>query len=768
MSKFIRSIVFLGLLSILWSECLLIAQTSFISQNLFPARRIPQAFEIGEIRFENNITFSSEFLAELISTKATRMSWQHRIFEYYYDNVKQIGKTPQIIDTSLGIFLKNHLHEISHFNEQIANSDVETLWSYYNTNGFHFAEVSYRFIPDSARRLNVLIFDIKESDRYKIDTLVYLGLEDVDKILFPNIKSIKINRRGDYFREELILVEVENIQSLLLNNGYFYSSFRILPIAINPETLTDSITVVFNPGRRQTISSIQFVDSLKNQNIVVRPMKTAQLDFKIGDWYSLRSIQRSLNNLNSLGTFESVSIDTSSAFVPLTDSTLSILVTSIYRKQKEWSVGLFMNNTQVDNYTNVGVEASIFHRNWGGAAQSGTLYTNVRAKNISDIIAGNRAEYEGQIGLRLAQPLIWAIENMRIGGAGRIYYSYLNVEQLFNISAWFTNIRFPINLTNETYINQIIVDFNFELQNLVNYLDVQKKQNLSDTSDARIRRSFDFYRQLYHYLNEPGLKLATANILGITLIGDSRNHPFSPTSGDYFYGSVDGWNFFLAHPVLSGLARYLRLQTAYSIFAPLSVDNTFAAKLRSGVIFRFDKENSYVPFERQFFAGGANSVRGWSSRELHYSRYEPNSFAPNDSTYKNDYLLYSNLVGSRVLLEGSLEMRYRFPYIDGLNEIVADQISKLGITAFLDFGNAYHWFIEGDDDITRITFLDYFTKLAWALGIGLRYDTPIGPLRFDIALPLYRPNYSLPDYKLWSEHKALKDLRFHFSIGHPF
>lgn len=768
MSRLLHSIILTGLLSILWSDCLAIAQTNFISQNLFPARRIPRAFEIGEIRFENNEAFSNEFLGELITTKATRMSWQHRIFEYYYDNVKRIGITPQIIDTSLGIFLKNHIHEISHFNEQSVNSDVETLWSYYNTNGFHFAEVNYRFIPDSTRRHNVLIFDIHEGDRYRIDTVVYVGLEDVDKSLLLNIRSMRINQRGDYFREELILAEVGNIQAFLLNNGYFYSNFVIMPVVINPETITDSITVIFSPGRRQTIASIQFVDSLNNQNVVVIPMKSAQLDFKVGDWYSRRSIQRSLNNLNSLGTFESVSIDTSSAFVPLTDSTLSILVTSIYRKQKEWSVGLFVNNTQVDNYTNVGVEASIFHRNWGGAAQSGTLYTNVRAKNISDIIAGNRAEYEGQIGLRLAQPLIWAIENMRIGGAGRIYYSYLNVEQLFNISAWFTNIRFPINLTNETYINQIIVDFNFELQNLVNYLDVQNKQNLSDTSDARIRRSFDFYRQLYHYLNEPGLKLATANILGITLIGDSRNHPFSPTSGDYFYGSVDGWNFFLAHPVLSGLARYLRLQTAYSIFTPLSVDNTFAAKLRTGVIFRFDKENSYVPFERQFFAGGANSVRGWSSRELHYSRYEPKSFLPNDSTYKNDYLLYSNLVGSRVLLEGSLEMRYRFPYIEGLDEIVADQISKLGITAFIDFGNAYHWFIEGDDEVTRITFLDYFTKLAWALGMGLRYDTPIGPIRFDMALPLYRPNYSLPDYKLWSEHRALKDLRFHFSIGHPF
>lgn len=770
MGSKINSLTFIVILfvSVFSTDIGVYANENYISPSLYPARRLAKQFEIGEIKFENNKTFSSNVLAELISSKETNLSFQHELFQYYYDNIKLIPGTPFIIDTSLGIFLKNHIHEISHFNEMTVNMDIETLWRYYNTNGFHFAEISYRFVPDSVAKLNQLIFQIEEGTRFTVDTILYIGLDNIDNSTRRIIESSRQIKRGEFFNEENVMNEIGNVFNILQNSGYYYTEFQILPVSINTERSTDSVTAIFKPGLRQKIASIEYIDSLNNQNVVVREMKKLQLDIKEGNWYSRRNIQRSLNNLNSLGTFESVTIDTSSVFKIQTDTTLSLVVNSIYRKQKEWSVGLFVNNTQVDNFTNVGAEASISHRNWGGAAQSGTLYTNVRAKNISGIIAGENPEYEGQIGIRLAQPLIWAIANMRIGGAGRLYYSYLKVEQLFNISAWFGNIRFPINLTNQTYINQIIIDFNFELQNLVNFVDVQNKYNLKDTSDARIRRSIDFYSQLYHYLQEPGFKLTTANLLGITLIGDSRNHPFNPTKGDYFFGSVDGWNFFLAHPVIAGIARYARLQTAYSIFTPLADNNIFAAKFRSGVIFRFDSENSYVPFERQFFAGGSNSVRGWGSRELHYSRNEPNSFHPDDSTYKNDYLLFSNLVGSRVLIEGSLEMRYTFPYVQGFNDLVAEQLSKLGVTTFIDFGNAYHWFAEGDDEVTKISFTDYFTKLAWSAGLGLRYDTPIGPIRFDVALPIYKPNNNLPDYIVWNEYDVLKDLRFHFSIGHAF
>jgi outer membrane protein insertion porin family len=566
--------------------------------------------------------------------------------------------------------------------------------------------------------------------------------------------------------------------TILLNNGYFYARLELSPVTVNQQTLRDSVTIIFKPGERQKIASIFFVDSLRDQNAVSNNLKVQMLDFKVGEWYSSHNVQSSLNNLNLLGTFESVSIDTSSIFFPISDTTLSFVITSKYRKQKEWSVGLFFNNTQIDNYLNVGIEGLISHRNWGGAAQNGNLFANLQSKNISRILSGEKGEWEGQIGFKVSQPLVWALENMRIGTSGSFYYSYSTVNQLFHISAWYFPIKFPIRLTNETYLNQIIIDFNFEFQNPVDYLDVMRRtptdiDSNKNTLDYEIRfkQSLNLYKTLYLYLNDPGIRLLTSNLFGLTVIGDSRNHPFSPSAGDYFYSSVDGWNFFLAHPWISGIAKFLRFQTAYSLFNIISDNVVGALKLKGGVIKLFDQEKAYVPFERQFFAGGSNSVRGWSSRELHYSVIESNSDTTNKNGYflkPDDYNQVSNVLGSGVLIEGSYELRYTFPRSKGIDETLADQIAKIGFVGFVDFGNAFHWFAETKEINTPIKWYEYFTKLAWAIGFGIRYDTPIGPLRFDLGFPVYKPNFNFPDYKMWDEFDTLKDIRLHVGIGHSF
>jgi outer membrane protein assembly factor BamA len=750
---------------------------SVISDSLNPSEVEPNLFEINDIRFEGNVSFSRLLLLDAISSKYTSRSFQFYIFNYYYKNISKINITPKLVDTSLAMVIQASANEIKYFNQSNAELDVQALWQYYNLNGFHKAEINFSFLPDKKSLDNYLTFYIIENERFKIDTIVYLGLESIEDELKSQIKSFKKLGRDSLFSEISIKSEINSIMAALLANGYFYAGLELSPVVVNEKTLHDSVTVIFKPGKRQKIAYISFVDSLRGQNIVINKLKIQQMDFREGDWYNNKKIQSSLNNLNILGTFESVSIDTSSNYFPITDTTLSFVVTCKYRKQKEWSVGLFLNNTQFDNYLNVGVEGSIFHRNWGGAAQNGNLFTNLQMKNISRILSGEKGEWEGQIGFKVAQPIVWALENMKIGTSGSFYYSYSTVNQLFNISAWYFPIRFPIRLTNDTYLNQIIIDFNFEFQNPVNYLDVINGTTGRglDTNDKdyaiKLIQSLNLYKTLYLYLIDPGIRLLTSNLFGLTLIGDSRNHPFSPTAGDYFYTSIDGWNVFLAHPWISGIAKFLRVQVAYSLFKQLSDNFVGAFKVKGGVIKLFDEEKAYVPFERQFFSGGSNSVRGWSSRELHYSVIESNS----DTTNKNgyflkpvDYIQVSNVLGSGVILEGSYELRYTFARPKGIDETLADQISKIGFVGFVDFGNTYHWFAETDKIKTNIKWYEYFTKVAWAIGFGIRYNTPIGPIRADFGFPFYRPNYNLPDYKMWDEFDALKDIRLQVGIGHAF
>ena len=773
-------IISLVIFNVSVSEAKVLDKKNFISDSLFPAKQQPNLNEINDIRFVGNSSFFSAVLLDAISSKRTSRSIHHNIYEYYYDNLKLIPESPRLLDTSLYLAVQSLQHEVKYFNQPTAELDVLSLWDFYNYHGYHLAEIYYTFTPNEEIKGNVLTFHINENQSFLLDTIIYIGLDSLDNFTNDRLNEINWIKSGRQFNEGEINSEINKIQSILLNNGYFYSRYEISPVAIDSVMMKDSITVAFSPGKRQKIAKIDYIDSLRNQNEIVRELKEKLIEFQVGDWYSQRDMQISLNNLNALGTFEIVNIDTSSAFQPLTDSTLSIVIKTKYRKQKEWSVGLFLNNTQIDNYVNLGVEASLFHRNWGGAAQSGNVFTNIQVKNISNLLSGQKGEWEGQIGFKVSQPLIWSLENMKIGASGSFYYSYSTIYELFNISSWFMPIRFPIRLTNETYLNQIIIDFNFEFQNPTNFLDVYKpvKDKPINESDSvsndyliRFEQALNLYRTLYYYLNDPGITLLTANLFGITLIGDRRNHPFSPSTGDYFVGSVDGWNIFFAHPWIAGIAKYLRFQAAYSFFTPINENTTAAFKFKGGLVKLFDVEKAYIPFERQFFAGGSNSVRGWSSRELHYSVIEANADTSDKSGYYIDpdsYTQLSNILGSGAILEGSFEVRYTFPRPKGVDEMIAEQISKIGFVAFVDFGNSYHWLAESERVKIDIKWYEYFTKMAWAAGFGIRYDTPIGPIRADFGLPIYRPYYNLPDYKIWEQSNFLKDIVIHFGIGHSF
>jgi outer membrane protein assembly factor BamA len=769
MQKIINNILFYCTLTFIFffNICISFSE-NIISDTLYPSRKDKLLYEVGDIIFEGNSSFTPFELIDAVSSKKSSMSIQHDVFQYYYENLRRNPSSPKVLLKALNTSLNSLSHEFKYFNEGTAELDAQTLWHFYNTNGFHDAKINYSFLQDKEKKYNILKFIIEENDQYKIDTLLYLGLDNIDPNVTGYISAVQKIRKGDNYNERKIMNEINSILTILLNNGYFYASLIVQPVSINPDNFTDSLTVQFLPGKRQRIAHLTFVDSLNGQNEIVESMKLLQLEFSIGDWYNRSEIQSSINNMNTLGAFELVSIDTSSVHFPMTDTTLSIQVFTKYRKQKEWSIGTFVNNTQIDNFTNFGIEASVMHRNWGGAAQSGNIFANARIKNVSRILSGQNGEYEGQVGIRFAQPIIWSIENMKIGVNGSLYYSLATVDQLFNISSWFLPIRFPIKLSNDTYLNQILIDFNFEFQNPTNYLDVANDTSTKVTTN--IIQALFLYKNLYDYLNSPKTKILTSNLFGITLIGDSRNHPFSPSKGDYFYFMIDGWNIFLAHPWISGIAKFLRTQATYNFYVPATINTVLGFKFRAGVIDLADDYDSYIPFERQFFAGGANSVRGWLSRELHYSPVESDIYATDgqktDLTLDNkSYNLLSNILGSSALIEGSVELRYTLPVPKGIHEVLAEQISKIGFTFFVDYGNTYHWYASTE---YKMKWYEYFTKMAWAAGVGIRYNTPIGPIRLDFGFPVYRPGYSVNDYYIWKTDNIFSDMKVHFGIGHSF
>ncbi|MFP4367987.1 MAG: outer membrane protein assembly factor [Candidatus Kapaibacterium sp.] len=726
-----------------------------VADELYTSFLTERRHEIGKIEFKGNSTFKEEMLFQYISAEASERSMVHKLVQGYYKNFLINSFKPDELMDAFDEALQSMSHQISYWDENIAETDLQTLVNFYNLHGFHEVEVYYTFLPDTNLKENVLTFHIKENDRYTLEDLVYKGLDDVAPEVLSKINNIKLAGVGDYFNENKVVKEVNSIHSTLLNNGYYYASYEVPTVSVLKPLKADSITVSFSPGKRLRIGSLNFVDSLQGQNKIVTELKKKLIEISPGQWYSRKMERESEDNLYNLGLFDLVDIDTTAGQPQ--DSTLDLTVETHYRKQKQWGIGLFLNRTQFDDFLNTGVELSFTHKNAFGAAQSVNLFTNAKIRDISRTISqGGKIDYEFTIGSRWSQPIVWELDNSKWGFSFNPSYSYRQAENFLKLRTYSIPIKFPAQLPSVTYFNRMTVDFTFEREEPINFSeDISRQLERADTQidSNRVREALLIYGNLDNYLQSREQHILTANLAGITIIGDNRRNPLDPQDGTYSVFSVDGWNIFLAHPLISGVSKYIRLQGAHHQYIPVSGNTIGAFKIRMGGIVLFDDESSYVPFERQFFAGGANSVRGWGSRELRYFEADIDSIATDPGLYN----FLQDFVGNSAIIEGSVEIRHRFNRPRGFSEFVADQIANLGLTLFFDFGNSYNWFAN---DPAEINIGDYFSKLALAGGFGLRYYLAFGPISIDFGWPLYDP--------MGLKEARLEDIQLHFGLGHSF
>ena len=149
-----------------------------------------------------------------------------------------------------------------------------------------------------------------------------------------------------------------------------------------------------------------------------------------------------------------------------------------------------------------------------------------------------------------------------------------------------------------------------------------------------------------------------------------------------------------------------------------------------------------VPFEKRYFSGGANSVRGWSVRNL-----GPGSFA-GDGNFMNQ--------SGDIKLDASIEYRTRLFW-------------KFRGAAFIDAGNI--WTIrEYENQPGGVFEFDKFYKqIAVAYGLGLRLDLDFFELRFDGGMKAINPKYKKAKERYPIIHPRFsRDFAFHFAVGYPF
>jgi outer membrane protein assembly factor BamA len=191
------------------------------------------------------------------------------------------------------------------------------------------------------------------------------------------------------------------------------------------------------------------------------------------------------------------------------------------------------------------------------------------------------------------------------------------------------------------------------------------------------------------------------------------------------------------------------VENEFRHYLQLGGERQLASRIIAGAGFAYGNSNE-MPFIKQFFNGGTNSIRAFRARSI-----GPGSF--DGSTTTNTFLADQS---------GDLKLEFSTEYRAKIYDIVKGAL-------FVDAGNI--WLLKDNPDKPGAQFSkDFFKELAVGVGAGLRFDFSFLVLRTDLAFPIRKPY--LPEGDRWvldqvsfgNSSWRKENLVFNLAIGYPF
>jgi len=694
--------------------------------------------ELQAIRFEGCVQTTPEALVGVIESRESELSMTRRLALYYYENLKRNPSTPDVVMRTLTAVQNDLKDELRYFEPRTASNDSAALEVYLHQNGFHNGKVYWKFWRDHDAHKNVLTFIVNEGSRAVVDTVIWIGLDSLAPEAQRAVAEVKKFKIGDPYSESAFELSMREIIRALQSTGYYRARYEPPTVAISSDGTHDSILVVFHPGPRARIAQIVFEENMNGYRSVSESTRRRQLEFKEGDWYNLSDIEQSRTLLMQLGVFEIVVIDTLSVVFmdstgqEMSDSNVSLRVFTKNSKDYDVGASLMLFQTAVDNFLNAGVGTTAQYRNVFNGAQIATITLQYILQDISRLFQGQPLESEALASVSMFWPNIARIAGLRVALQSKVEYSMRILVDPFRLETFTIASRAPVSLYTYTYFNGFDVNLAVERQvprNFIGAIDSALGDANTAEDTAFVLSTFNQFIVLDNYLSTTGNFFTGINF-GLNLRGEHRDNPIDPTTGTFTSIAAEfGW----------GAGKYVKANFFTVAVMPIASRTTFATKVRAGHIQLLEFErgssidtNTYVPLERQFFSGGAASIRSFPSRALH----DPNSGVLSTSGGVDSRVL-DNVVGSGTLVELGFEFRFKFPRPRGLDDLWASIVERSGFTFFTDIGNAFNRMTV--DKYGSMRLKDLWIGSAVASGIGYRFDTPVGPFRIDWATSMYDP-----------------------------
>ncbi len=549
-----------------------------------------------------------------------------------------------------------------YYRPEVLKEDEERVKTFYRSRGYSDAETVAESNTDEKKRWMTILVKVTEGPLYTVGEITFQGVRQIS--IDQAWKELKL-KTGEPFSQDKMYEDVGKIQAAYSSKGYMAASVDPAT-ALNPLTRKVDLTYTVTEGSIATVGRIIVKGNVKTRDSVVR----RELRLNPGDRYDGEKLRRSKERLYNLGFFEEVTMETAPSEGQPDQRDLVVNV-------KESKTGEFSFGGGFSSVDSLIAFAEITQRNFdlfnwptfvgGGQELKFQVSAGARRRNFT---------------LSFTEP--WIFNRPYLFGFDLFHTTRTRGEGYsFELKRLGGNLRL-----GRAFGDFNRVDMLYRLENV-------KVSDVSGSASAALR-------------DEVGENVISA--VRLTYTHDTRDNVFNPKKGLLLTNSVE-----LAGTAFGGDKDFWKWTGAGGVFFEPFIENQVLEFHATLGVSDALADSTAVPIFERFFAGGADTVRGYRERRI----------GPRDASTRDP-------IGGEAMAVFNVE--YTVPVVDFLKT-----------AAFFDAGNV--WSDIGDFGQE---------ELRTGVGAGVRIKTPFGPVKLDYGWPIN------------PEDGERKTGRLHFSASRAF
>lgn len=587
------------------------------------------------------------------------------------------------------------------YSREKLSGDLEKLSDYYLDRGYVDFNVDSSQVAISPDKKDMFITaNITEGNIYKVSDVKVSGDTIVPK---EDIEKLILIRTGNTFSRQLLTATNDRITSMLSNIGYAFAEVSPIP-NINRENREIGIDFSVKPGPRVQVRRIEIKGNVRTADEVIR-RELRQFE---NSWYSQSELDRSKVRLQRLGFFDTVEIETPA--VPGRPDQVDVVLNVVERNSGSFVFGLGYQQLY-------GLTASVALSENNFLGTGNRVAVSVQNNSYAQRVSFSYLDpYFTENGVSVGYNLSFSTYDQSNNNTANYTSSNTNLEAVFGIPLSETDrLGFTIGYDK----TDLTTTIGSTPQPLIDYLDtvlgaVPRYPCYSVDDDSNPLT--------------PDVELCGLNqqwpinqFRASTGWGrDTRNDYLLPTRG-----TLNRIGLEFSFPG-SDIAYY-KLNYEFEHYRPLNSWLVLGVSADLGYGDSYgDTGNAGLPFFKNFYAGGPQSVRGFEANTLGPSYGN----CPTTGCTTNSYL---QPLGGAVKLTGSFEL-----FFPKLFDARGTRLS-----AFVDWGNVFAGSFDYSNYTNNLTGNNVygdesisFDAIRVSAGVALQWQAPIGPISISYAIPL--------------------------------